>query len=259
MDMLKLMKIVEFITLKHDGQIRKGSLEPYVVHPIRVFNLLIEKGITDFNVLAASLLHDTLEDTDTTKEEIIDLSNEFVYYYVCDLTKQKGHDMYTYMSNIKEKMSTRLIKIADRIQNLQDSLKTTVQFRKKYIKETEEHFLDLAKDTIFEEDLKTILNIVKESVKVEFTKDEIINSKIKKEEILINKCLPYLKELNKISNLEKKTLQIQNINDINGQINNDDYKELLNLFRDFDFDKLLSYKKDSVSVSGESIIYKQYT
>lgn len=224
--MLKLMKIVEFIVLKHDEQIRKGSLEPYAIHPIRVFNLLSEKNINDFDVLAASLLHDTLEDTNTTKEEIIALSNENVYDIVTLLTKEKGYNMNTYIDNIKGSKAAQLIKIADRIQNLQDSLYASQTFRCKYILETEQYFIDLSKDTIFENDLKEILNVVKNSI----NKDNEVISLEEKQSIkqrLLNKCLPYLKELQKLST-----------NKTNNKLTHEDYLSILKVCNVIEEDNL---------------------
>ena len=58
MEMLKIMKIVEFITLQHDTQIRKGTIEPYSIHPIRVFNLLLEKNIKATNFVIGGWMGD---------------------------------------------------------------------------------------------------------------------------------------------------------------------------------------------------------
>lgn len=57
--------------MKHQSQKRKqaGNI-PYINHPIEVANILVQSGVKDFNVLSAALLHDTVEDTDTTAEEL---------------------------------------------------------------------------------------------------------------------------------------------------------------------------------------------
>ena len=61
-----------FAAHKHRDQRRKGAdASPYINHPIAVANVLAnEGGITDDTVLAAALLHDTIEDTDTNVEEL---------------------------------------------------------------------------------------------------------------------------------------------------------------------------------------------
>jgi guanosine-3',5'-bis(diphosphate) 3'-pyrophosphohydrolase len=63
-----LLKAAEFAAHKHRDQRRKNAdASPYINHPIAVANVLRnEGGITDPVILAAALLHDTLEDTETT-------------------------------------------------------------------------------------------------------------------------------------------------------------------------------------------------
>jgi (p)ppGpp synthase/HD superfamily hydrolase len=60
---------IEYAALKHHGQYRKGTTIPYVFHPLDVARLLIECGCPQETVLAG-ILHDTVEDTDVTQEEI---------------------------------------------------------------------------------------------------------------------------------------------------------------------------------------------
>jgi (p)ppGpp synthase/HD superfamily hydrolase len=54
---------------KHGGQTRKGTAIPYISHPIAVASLVLEDGGT-LEDAAAALLHDTIEDTDTTPDEL---------------------------------------------------------------------------------------------------------------------------------------------------------------------------------------------
>lgn len=65
----KIFDAIEFAAKAHRGQFRKGSHVPYIVHPIGVSKLLIEAGC-DEDVVIAGLLHDTLEDTPVTVQEI---------------------------------------------------------------------------------------------------------------------------------------------------------------------------------------------
>lgn len=64
----------------HDGQFRKGTRVPYLVHPLRVAAVLSHAGLGD-TVVAAAILHDTIEDTNVTIEE---LRRRFPPH-VCDL------------------------------------------------------------------------------------------------------------------------------------------------------------------------------
>jgi (p)ppGpp synthase/HD superfamily hydrolase len=69
---LLVLRAIDFAARKHRDQRRKDEeASPYINHPISVSLLLAERGgITDPEVLSAAILHDTLEDTDTTSEEL---------------------------------------------------------------------------------------------------------------------------------------------------------------------------------------------
>ncbi len=60
---------IYFATKAHDGQKRKGTAMPYVVHPFEVAAILMEEGAAE-EVVAAGLLHDTVEDTAVTAADI---------------------------------------------------------------------------------------------------------------------------------------------------------------------------------------------
>jgi len=67
-----VLKAAQFATQKHEGQERKGQeASPYINHPISVAQIIAGVGgVDDPEILAAALLHDTLEDTDTSPEEL---------------------------------------------------------------------------------------------------------------------------------------------------------------------------------------------
>ena len=64
-----LHKAIEFAAVKHRSQNRKGVDIPYIVHPMEVLQILAANGCS-LNVQIAGVLHDTVEDTDTSIEEI---------------------------------------------------------------------------------------------------------------------------------------------------------------------------------------------
>lgn len=64
-----LNKIIEFATRAHGDQTRKYTPEPYIVHPVRVMRIC-EHFTKDVTVLSAAILHDVLEDTPITREEM---------------------------------------------------------------------------------------------------------------------------------------------------------------------------------------------
>lgn len=65
----KLQEIIAFATKAHGTQMRKYTPDPYIVHPIRVMKMC-RQYTQQLPVLAAAILHDVLEDTPVTKEEI---------------------------------------------------------------------------------------------------------------------------------------------------------------------------------------------
>lgn len=80
-----LLKAVDFCVNLHEGQFRKSG-EPYAVHPLLVCSFAAHMG-ADENMLMAALLHDVVEDTDCTEEEIRSIFNDEVGDLVNGLTK----------------------------------------------------------------------------------------------------------------------------------------------------------------------------
>jgi GTP diphosphokinase / guanosine-3',5'-bis(diphosphate) 3'-diphosphatase len=118
----------DFAAEKHKLQRRKGNLRiPYINHPIKVGKLLAEAGEKDIELLAAAILHDTLEDTETTTAELEEKFGSEITGIVIELT-----DDMSLPDNIrKEKQvqkasslspKAKLIKIADKICNINDLL-----------------------------------------------------------------------------------------------------------------------------------------
>lgn len=65
----KIFSALQFATNAHSGQYRKSTKIPYIVHPIDVMQHLIKHNASD-NAVAAGILHDTLEDTKTTEQQL---------------------------------------------------------------------------------------------------------------------------------------------------------------------------------------------
>ena len=88
----KLLQAASFAAQKHTGQTRKGDdAAPYINHPLEVANLLANLGkVEDYDVLIAAILHDTVEDTETTEEEIEEHFGETVASIVMEVTDDKS-------------------------------------------------------------------------------------------------------------------------------------------------------------------------
>ena len=140
----RVQRALDFATQKHKGQKRIGG-EDYITHPIAVYEMVKEQGYgEDFQITA--LFHDLLEDTNTTEEEILAYGNQNVLTAVKLLTKEKGYDMQKYIGDIKGNQIAFVVKSADRLHNLQSALIANVEFKRKYILETVDWYLDFSKE-----------------------------------------------------------------------------------------------------------------
>ena len=138
----RLQRALEFATQKHRGQKRVGGAD-YISHPIAVCEKVREQGYGEDYQIAA-LFHDLLEDTDATEAEILHYGNQAVLTAVKLLTKHKGYVMADYVAAIKRNKMAFAVKAADRLHNLESALVTSVEFKRKYILETVDWYLDFS-------------------------------------------------------------------------------------------------------------------
>jgi (p)ppGpp synthase/HD superfamily hydrolase len=116
---------LDFAARRHAGQRRKGlNAEPYVNHLTEVALLLAEATDgADPALVMAGLLHDTIEDTDTTRQELETVFGEDVASLVAEVTDDTRLDRETrkrlqVASAPHKSRRARMIKIADKIANL---------------------------------------------------------------------------------------------------------------------------------------------
>ena len=88
-DLELVKRAYQFASFLHRDQKRKSG-EPYIVHPLSVAHILTTFARADMNTICAALLHDTLEDTNCSKEDIIKNFGEDVALLVEGVTKIKG-------------------------------------------------------------------------------------------------------------------------------------------------------------------------
>lgn len=126
-----LVKALTFAANKHRNQRRKNiDAFPYINHPISLVNILCnEVQITDINVICSALLHDTVEDTETTAEELTLEFGQVISDIVMEVTddqaivvRQKRKQLQIeHAPHISD--SAKLLKLADKISNLRDLTK----------------------------------------------------------------------------------------------------------------------------------------
>ena len=160
-------KALEFAREKHKGQYRKGKDKiEYINHPINVANKLKLYFEYDENMVAAALLHDTLEDTNTTYEELVKEFNIDVANLVDELTSNKEEQntlgKVNYLSIKMAQISERAlnIKLCDRLDNILDCLPLNDHFRDKYIIETIQIMSNLILDRELTDDQLKIVDII---------------------------------------------------------------------------------------------------
>lgn len=123
-------RAIVFATNAHCGQIRKGDGRPYILHPMAVASI-VGAYTADDEVLAAAVLHDTMEDAGVTKDDLADKFGNRVADMVAALSENKRRDVDAADSWKKRKAETvadiafashwvKLICLADKLANLRD-------------------------------------------------------------------------------------------------------------------------------------------
>jgi guanosine-3',5'-bis(diphosphate) 3'-pyrophosphohydrolase len=122
-----ILAALQFAARKHRDQRRKDlEASPYINHPIALANVLWDEGhVHDPVVICAALLHDTIEDTETTADEIREQFGRKVAHVVEEVSDDKTLDKATrkrlqveHAPHISHE--AKLVKLADKISNLRD-------------------------------------------------------------------------------------------------------------------------------------------
>jgi len=128
-DLQLVLRAAAFAARKHSEQRRKdASASPYINHPIALAKILAEEGgVTDPRVIAAALLHDTIEDTETTLRELRGEFGDVIAGIVAEVsdTKWLGSTTRKKLQITKAPRASKgakLVKLADKIANVRDML-----------------------------------------------------------------------------------------------------------------------------------------
>lgn len=155
---IAIKSAIEMADLAHSGQKRQSG-EDYIIHPLGVAAILIDWGM-DVDTVVAGILHDTVEDTKVTLEEIESKFGRDVAFLVDGVTKvskaRSGmRSLESYMPSTKDNLSKLMIavgqdvrviiiKIADRLHNMRTLEHLPREKQKKIARETMEVFAPLA-------------------------------------------------------------------------------------------------------------------
>lgn len=121
-----LLRAIKFAADKHRFQKRKDKATPYINHPVEVMETLAGVGkVEDVEILAAAVLHDSIEDTETTVDELRTIFGDRVTFLVQEVSDDKSLPKAE-RKKLQEEHAPRLsagakqIKIADKVSNMRD-------------------------------------------------------------------------------------------------------------------------------------------
>ena len=126
MDAGILLDALEVASIKHRDQRRKDrEASPYINHPIAVARTLWQAGVRDQTAIVAAVLHDTIEDTNTTRDELAVRFGEAVAAVVDEVTDDKSLEKHVRKQAQVEhaphlSAAAKLVKLADKTCNLRD-------------------------------------------------------------------------------------------------------------------------------------------
>lgn len=130
----KIAGAIVFAARKHKGQTRKNDTHPpYLIHPLGVALILLAEGnVDDPDAIVTAILHDTVEDTDATFEEVSKMFGEKIAGYVRELSDEMGEgDLEKIYEKKERKLQEiehaknlspvgRMVKLADKLHNMRD-------------------------------------------------------------------------------------------------------------------------------------------
>ena len=152
-DMKLLDQAYELAAKAHDGQMRRSG-EPYICHPLNVAKLLVELGM-DSQSVAAALLHDVVEDTAVTLEEIkskfgpdvallVDGVTKLTKMTFSSLEEQKAENLRKMLLAMSQDVRVMIIKLCDRVHNMRTGDAWPEQKRRDKALETMEVYAPIA-------------------------------------------------------------------------------------------------------------------
>lgn len=142
--MLNIQKAIRLAKRAHKGQYRKYTGEPYIKHPLEVASLVTQNVFeVHENDIVAAILHDVVEDTDVTLQEILEEFGPIVAELVCGLTdvsvpedgNRKTRKAIDRHHLAKTSAKCQMIKLCDLINNTSSIVEHDKDFAKVYLEE----------------------------------------------------------------------------------------------------------------------------
>jgi len=159
----------ELARAAHAGQMRDEGT-PYILHPVRVATILCDElGLYSSNLACAALLHDVIEDSDVTREQLNLEFGDTVARIVWLLTKLPEVSLVAYLAAIEKAADIKapIVKLCDRLDNLRFLMRSPkAEKKRRYIKTTQQYYLPLAArtDEYLHEQLQGALELARTSV-----------------------------------------------------------------------------------------------
>jgi len=174
------LKALRWATHAHSGQKRRSG-EAYIQHPKEVARFVkqFKKSNNLDALISAAYLHDTIEDTDTTYKDLVKQFGALVAGMVKELTSDKktiealGKGEYIAQKMAKMSSWALVVKLADRLANVQDMDNQSPEFQKKYANQTKLALDRLKKDRYLSKTHGKLIAAIEDKIK-EYVTEEII-------------------------------------------------------------------------------------
>jgi|SRR5262245_2608237 len=168
-ELSQVERAYDLARVAHAGQMRDEGT-PYILHPVRVATILSEElGLYSSKLACAALLHDVIEDSDVTREQLTREFGDTVARIVWLLTKLPEVSLVGYLAAIEEASDIKapIVKLCDRLDNLRFLMKSPkAEKKRRYIKTTEQYYLPFAARTskYLHDQLERSLGVARTSV-----------------------------------------------------------------------------------------------
>lgn len=139
-----ILKAADFAQRMHEGQTRRGGM-PYITHPVRVATLLMVHPKASEELICAAFLHDVIEDCGITYELLVKEFNNSIATLVQEVSNPSKNLSGVTRAERKRidrehiakiSFNGKLIKLADRVDNLMDSIGCPIDWITKYLEES---------------------------------------------------------------------------------------------------------------------------